>query len=94
MAYYTGLTVLPFWCSSLGYAPLYQDTQWGKRPEILVGPLSLDSMSNDFETGMSLDKGYSSRLNKTFGTARQFHGRFSLSQVHEHSAAILFLMRS
>ena len=88
--YFTGLKALPLYSSSQAYAPRipYKPT----RPEIIIGPLAYRIQDSAIR---GMDKEFVLELIKrpefNFSTAKALYkGRFTLTQVMDHRAAVVF----
>ena len=78
--YFTGIDAVHLYSSSMPYVPHLPFNP--NRMEILVGPLNMDSIP--FENELLKCKNF------TFKTAHQLYGHFSISQLANHRAAVLF----
>ena len=88
--YFTGLKALPLYSSSQSYLPHlpYKPT----RPEIIIGPLAYRIQDSAIR---GVDKEFVLELVKrpefNFSTAKALYkGRFSLTQIMDHRAAVVF----
>ena len=78
--YFTGIDAVHLYSSSMPYVPHLPFNP--NRMEILIGPLN--------RGGIPFEKEFAKYKNFTFKTAHQLYGRFNISQLASHRAAVLF----